>query len=110
MDVKELFNIWGWKILELVWRGIRAIDIRLPEVPTILPLKFVGVVNYAGHREKVRVALKHDLDWDRHYEKSHKYGAYWLSLIGRREYGRLQVMDIIIEWRFGAKGLAKNGE
>src|SRR3990167_8808624 len=110
MDIKASFRTLGWRLLELAWKGIRAIDTRLPDMPTILPLKAVGIVNYAGKKEKVRVALKHDLDWDRHYEKSHKFGAYWLSLIGKREYGRLQVMDIIIEWRFGAKGLAKNGE
>jgi len=97
-------------MLEFAWKGIRAIDMRLPAVPTILPLKFVGVVNYLGNREKVRFAVKHDLDWDRHYDKSHKLGSYWLSLMSKQRYGRLQVMDIIIEWRFGAKGLAKNGE
>jgi hypothetical protein len=71
---------------------------------TILPLKFVGVVNYTGHRERVRIAIRHDTGWDQHISRSWNNPKYWYHKTGGKKLGTLQLADLIIEWRFGRSG------
>ena len=103
-----------WKFLDLGWKLVRWIDRKLPPSPTLFPLKFTGIVNWKNRRERVRLAIRHDLLWDTYYEKSKYKRGYWYSLRGMgklspsKEFFILQVADLIIEWRLGAKGLERH--
>ena len=94
-----------WKVLDLLWKLVHGLSDRIKS-PSILPLKFVGIVNFRDKRERVRLVIRHDLDWDRHYERSKRNKRYWYDYHGNKEMGKLQVMDLVVEWRFGAKGLS----
>jgi hypothetical protein len=101
-----------WRLADKGWQLLRWLDFKLPHVPNqIFPVKFVGVVYVANKRERVRIALRHDLEWDKYYERSKHKPAYWYSLRGMgnkpadKNFFILQIADVIIEWRLGAKGL-----
>lgn len=101
-----------WKLADLGWKFVRWLDLKLPPSPTIFPLKFTGIVAWSNKRERVRIAIRHDLLWDKYYERSKYKKDYWYTLKGKgkpsREFFILQVADLIIEWRLGAKGLDRS--
>jgi len=72
--------------------------------PTILPIKFVGLVSFRGKRERVRIAIRHDTDWDNHISRSWNNKKYWYRKTGNKRLGTVQMADMIIEWRLGKSG------
>ena len=95
MDIKGKF------VRLLVWTIGKANAIS-PSV-TILPLKWAGIVSYAGKREKLRLAIRHDTDWDNHIARSWNQKAFWYHRTGTKTLGTLQIADLQIEWRLGRK-------
>lgn len=68
---------------------------------SVLPFKFVGILTVAGKRVRIKVAVRHDLDWDDYFSRSWRKRGYWYHWSGNRKIGTLQVMDMIAEWRIG---------
>ena len=66
--------------------------------------KHVGKWIFGGKTYLVKLAVRDDPDWERHFKRSWKKRRYWIQGQGKpkRAY-RLQVMDLIIEWnlRYG---------
>lgn len=100
-----------WKLIDLAWRGLAWVDAKIPPTPTLLPFKFTGIINAAGKRERVRLALRNDLNWNTYYHQSKHQKSYWYTLrgLGKTPPSRrgfiLQLANMIIEFRLGSKGL-----
>ena len=106
------FKPYLWKLADKSWQLLRWLDVKLPHTSKqIFPVKFTGVVHYAGKRERVRLGIRHDLLWDTYYSVSKHDPKYWYTLVGQgqkppsKEFFVLQIADVKIEWRMGAKGL-----
>ncbi len=69
----------------------------------ILPFRWFGVLVHGDSRSRIRIAIWHDLDWDQHFTNSWKQASYWKHVVRGKDYGRVQVMDLVVEWRWGQK-------
>ena len=72
-----------------------------PNLPAVFPVKWTGIVFYSGKRLRVKVAIRHDTDWDTHFLRSFRNKGYWYHSAGNKYIGTLQLMDVIAEWRIG---------
>ncbi len=69
----------------------------------ILPLRWFGVLVHGNSRSRIRVSIWHDEGWDQHFTKSWKQKGYWFHKTLGKSHGRVQAMDLVIEWRLGQK-------
>ncbi len=89
--------------LNLGHRLVNRINRHTPFNWQILPFRWFGVLVHGDKRSRIRIAIWHDQDWDTHFTKSWRHKGYWFHKETGKNYGRVQIMDLVVEWRVGQK-------